>query len=89
VHQLSCATTVRNISIIQACHISPARVVQWLDHLSAMCSRAWHTQCAAGLEFNSSRVHLHKSNYVKIIPMHMMIRETIPGRQQRVRRCPV
>jgi len=26
---------------------------------------------------------------VKIIPMHMMIREIIPGRQQRVRRCPL
>jgi len=34
-------------------------------------------------------VRLHKSNYVKIIPMHMMIREIIPGRQQRVRRCPL
>ena len=30
-----------------------------------------------------------KSNYFKIIPMHMMIREIIPGRQQRVRRCPL
>ena len=27
------------------------------------------------------RVSLCKSNYVKIIPMHMMIRETIAGRQ--------
>ena len=35
------------------------------------------------------RVCLCKSNYVKIIPMHMMIREIIPGRQQRVRRCPL
>jgi len=33
------------------------------------------------------RVRLRKSNYVKIIPTHMMIREIIPGRQQRVRRC--
>jgi len=33
------------------------------------------------------RVHLHKSNYVKKIPMHMVTREIIPGRQQRVRRC--
>jgi len=32
-------------------------------------------------------VCLRKSNYVKIIPMHMMIREIILGRQQRVRRC--
>jgi len=26
---------------------------------------------------------------MKIIPMHRMIREIIPGRQQRVRRCPL
>jgi len=32
---------------------------------------------------------LRKSNYMKIIPTHMMIREIIPGRQQRVRRCPL
>jgi len=66
----------------------PARVVQWLDHLGAMCSRAWRTQCAAGPEFNPSHgpvrhVRPRKSNYVKIIPMHTMIR------QQRVRRCPL
>jgi len=47
-------------------------------------------QCAAGLEFNPSRgpvrrIRLRKSNYLKIIPMHMMIREIILGRQQRVR----
>ena len=35
------------------------------------------------------RIRLRKSNYVKIIPMHMMIREIIPGRQQRVRLCPL
>ena len=35
------------------------------------------------------RIRLHKSNYVKIIPTHMMIREIIPGMQQRVRRCPL
>ena len=34
------------------------------------------------------RVRLRKSNYVKIIPMYM-IREIIPDRQQRVRRCPL
>jgi len=34
-------------------------------------------------------VRLRKSNYVKIIPTHMMIREIIPGRQQRARRCPL
>jgi len=44
-------------------------------------------------EFNPSRspvrrVCLRKSNYLKIIPMHMMVTEIIPGRQQRVRRCP-
>ena len=32
---------------------SSARVVQWLDHLGAMCSRAWRAQCAAGPEFKS------------------------------------
>jgi len=52
------------------------------------------TQCATGPEFNPSRsplrrICLHKSNYLKIIPMHMMIREIIPGRQQRVRLCPL
>jgi len=35
------------------------------------------------------RIRLRKSNYVKIMPMHMMIMETIPDRQQRVRRCPL
>ena len=35
------------------------------------------------------RVSLGKSNYVRIIPTHMMIREIIPGRRQRVRRCPL
>jgi len=25
---------------------SPARVVRWLDHLDAMCSRAWCALCA-------------------------------------------
>ena len=34
-------------------------------------------------------VRLRKSNYVKIIPTHMMIRDIIPGRQQRVRQCPL
>jgi len=34
-------------------------------------------------------IHLRKSNYVKIIPTHMMIREIFPGRQQRVRWCPL
>jgi len=74
----------------------PARVVRWLDHLDAMCSRAWCVLCAVGLRFNSSRtlvrrvrLILCKSTYVKIIPMHMIIREIIPGRQKRVRRCPL
>jgi len=31
----------------------PARVVQGLYHLRAMCSRARHVQCAAGPEFKS------------------------------------
>jgi len=34
------------------------------------------------------RIRLRKINYLKIIPM-CMIREIIPGRQQRVRRCPL
>jgi len=34
---------------------NPARVVQWLYHLGAMCSRAWRAQYAAVPEFNSSR----------------------------------
>jgi len=41
---------------------------------------SWHT-----------RPHCRAAYYFahKIIPMHMMIRETIPGRQQRVQRCPL
>jgi len=35
--------------------LSPARVVRWVDHLVAMCSRAWHALCAVGLRLNSSR----------------------------------
>jgi len=34
---------------------SPARVVRRLDHLDAMCSRAWRALCAVGSRFNSSR----------------------------------
>jgi len=61
----------------------PACVVQWSYHLGAMSSRVWRAQCAAGPAFKSSRglvrcVRLRKSNYLKIIPMHMMIREIIP-----------
>jgi len=68
--------------------------LQWLDHLGATCSTAWCAQCADGPEFNPSRglvrrVCLRKSNYVKTIPMHMMIREIIPNRQQRIRQCPL
>jgi len=33
----------------------PAHVVRWLDHLGAMCSRAWCALCAVGSRFNSSR----------------------------------
>ena len=61
----------------------PACVVQWSYHLGAMSSRVWCAQCAAGPAFKSSRglvrcVRLRKSNYLKIMPMHMMIREIIP-----------
>jgi len=72
-----------------------ARVVQWLDHSDVMCSRAWRALCSAGSRLNSSRgpgkarPPIRKSNYVKIIRTHMMIREIIPGRQQRIRRCPL
>jgi len=31
-----------------------AREVRWLDHLDAMCSRAWHVLCSTGSRFNSS-----------------------------------
>jgi len=34
---------------------SPVHVVRWLDHLGAMCSKAWRTLCAVGSRFNSSR----------------------------------
>ena len=32
-----------------------ARVVLWLDHSDAMCSRAWRALCSAGSRFDSSR----------------------------------
>jgi len=32
-----------------------ARVVRWLDHSDAMCSRAWCALCSAGSRFNSNR----------------------------------
>ena len=85
--------TIRKYTVTDV-RSGPARVVRWLDHLGAMYSRAWRAWCAVGSGFNSSRgpvrhVRLRKSNYVKIIPTHMMIREIIPGRQQRVRRCPL
>jgi len=35
--------------------LRPTRVVRWLDHLGAMCSRAWRALCAVGSRFNSSR----------------------------------
>jgi len=62
----------------------PARVVRWLNHLDTMCSRAWRALCAVGSRFNSSHGPGKarppgKSNYVKIIPTHMIIREIIPG----------
>jgi len=73
--------------------LSPAHVVRWLDHLGAMCVEC--DVCCVPLVRGSiraaarvRRVRLRKSNFVKIIPTHMMIREIIPGRQQRVRRCP-
>ena len=34
--------------------IGSARVVRWLEHLGAMCSRAWRALCAVGSRFNSS-----------------------------------
>jgi len=71
----------------------PAHVLRWLDHL-APCAVEHDVRCVP-LVWGSvraaawvRRIRLHKSNYVKIIPMHMMIREIIPGRQQRVRWCP-
>jgi len=71
-----------------------ARVVQWIDHLGATCSRAWRALCALvrgsiRAAARVRRVRLRKSNYVKIILTYMMIREIIPGRQQRVRQCPL
>jgi len=74
--------------------MKPAHVVRWLNHLGAMCSRAWRAQHAAGPEFSPSRglarrVRLRKRIYLNILPMHMMIREIIPGRQRRARWCPV
>jgi len=67
------------ITILHTSHISkPARVVQWLNHLGAMCRRAWRVKWPRSGT---------KKELSKIIPMHMMIREIIPGRQQRVRRC--
>jgi len=70
---------------------SPCPCIPVARPLGRICSRAWRSLCSAGSRFNSSRglvrrVRLRKSNYVKIIPTHMMIREIITGRQQTVRR---
>jgi len=48
--------------------IRPARVVQWSNHLGAMCSRAWHAQWLRfGVRFELWHVWvwLLKSNYFK------------------------
>jgi len=45
----------QNIWSGHKCLYCPARVVRWLDHLHAMCSRAWRALCAVGSRFNSSR----------------------------------
>ena len=60
---------------------SPAHVVQWSNHLGAMCSRAWRSQW---LRIDSSlgpgaSAYSTKKELFQIIPMHMMTREIIPG----------
>ena len=79
---------------------SSARAVQWLDHDvmwldMTPCAVEHDVRCVPQVRGSIRaaarvrRVRLRKTNYVKIIPMHMMIKEIIPGRQQRVRRCPL
>jgi len=84
---------IRNIfQIFYRIYSSPARVVQFTWAPCAVQRDARSVPLVRSS--NPSRgpvrhVRLRKSNYLKIIPMHMMIREIIPGRQQRVRRCPL
>jgi len=72
----------------------PAGVVWWLD-TCVPCAVERDVHCVPLVRGSIRatarvrRVRLRKSSYVKIIPMHMMIREIIPGRQQRVRWCPL
>ena len=54
----------------------------------APCAVQRDARSGCGLEFNPShspvrRVRLRISNCLKIIAVHMMIREIIPGKQQR------
>jgi len=55
---------ITNLILLQFYSV-PAHVVQWLDHLGIMCSRAWRAQSATGPELNPScspvrRVRLRK-----------------------------
>jgi len=50
-----CVSNIRDdVYVADAAHCA-ARVVRWLDHLDAMCSRAWRALCSAGSRFDSSR----------------------------------
>jgi len=55
----------------------PASVAEWLTHSAATCSRTWHAQW---LGFDSAWAHPPTKELFLIIPMHMMNRETVPGR---------
>jgi len=66
----------------------PARVVQWSDHLGAMpCAVERDVRSGRGSIRASARVRppTKRISLFQIIPMHMMIREIIPDRKQRLR----
>ena len=59
----------------------PAHVVQWSNHLGAMCIER-DVRSGRGLIPASARARPPtKKELFQIIPMHMMTREIIPGRK--------
>ena len=60
---------------------SPAHVVQWSNHLGAMCSRAWRSLWPRSIRALARARPPTKKELFQIIRMHMMTREIIPGRK--------
>ena len=76
--RLHCAVFIAHFYL---CH-GPAHVVQWSNHLGAMCSRAWRSQWPRiDSSLGPSASAYYKKELFQIIPMHMMTREIIPGRK--------